>query len=633
MGKVKQATGIDLNPVSAVQGLIKSAQNAPGINVLSKAATDVLQPVEKAVVQPVGKGLASFDKAVGNTIPGGWGTVGMAAASMIPGMQPIAMAGLGALNGSGVLRKGGSFNLQGAMMGGAMAYGMSSLAQYAQGAVPTDIPTVDAAGNLTAPPPNVMPQGDAISSLNASQGWTGAGASTPSAIPTSAINAANVANPATLASTDVGALNALTKSMEAGAGSGLQVAPQPSIASNIMGGNFGYAADQIGTGISNAASNIGNTASNAYDSLANLGEKAISPSTYTDAARGYGENVAKTGEGIKNLFGAGEMTASQASKLAAANAASQGLTSPGMAVGATLYGGMGLAALDEQRKYLEESKKANAISEAEYNSALSEINRSADVARKAVSDSPFSTNPDRSYTPTSNLYEEENADDNLYERLTGQNRLYAMGGQVSPTSDMDQYTPSYAVGGQIGNNPYANVTTADSPLEGMNVDNQNNGIKTMANVNPAGNAMMQSNPAYNSSIDQYNRVNGNSQESSSNGYPNAGLYGGSGSSGALPLEGQYGIVKMAVGGMPPRFLSGGGDGMSDSIPASINGKQEARLADGEFVIPADVVSHLGNGSSKAGAKQLYSMMDKVRSARTGTKQQGKQINPRKYLAA
>jgi hypothetical protein len=73
--------------------------------------------------------------------------------------------------------------------------------------------------------------------------------------------------------------------------------------------------------------------------------------------------------------------------------------------------------------------------------------------------------------------------------------------------------------------------------------------------------------------------------------------------------------------------------MSDSIPASINGHQEARLADGEFIIPADVVSHLGNGSSKAGAKQLYSMMDKVRKARTGRKSQGKQINPRKYLAA
>ena len=88
----------------------------------------------------------------------------------------------------------------------------------------------------------------------------------------------------------------------------------------------------------------------------------------------------------------------------------------------------------------------------------------------------------------------------------------------------------------------------------------------------------------------------------------------------------------AAGGMP-RFLSGGGDGMSDSIRANINGTQEARLADGEFVIPADVVSHLGNGSSKAGAKQLYTMMDKVRKARTGRKSQGKQINPRKYLLA
>lgn len=94
-----------------------------------------------------------------------------------------------------------------------------------------------------------------------------------------------------------------------------------------------------------------------------------------------------------------------------------------------------------------------------------------------------------------------------------------------------------------------------------------------------------------------------------------------------------GIASMAKGGMPPRFLSGGGDGMSDDIKATINGKQPARLADGEFVIPADVVSHLGNGSSKAGAKQLYSMMDRVRHARTGNKKQGKQINPNKFLLA
>jgi len=80
-----------------------------------------------------------------------------------------------------------------------------------------------------------------------------------------------------------------------------------------------------------------------------------------------------------------------------------------------------------------------------------------------------------------------------------------------------------------------------------------------------------------------------------------------------------------------RMLKGPGDGMSDSIPASIGGKRPARLATEEFVVPADVVSHLGNGSSDAGAKQLYAMMDKVRKARTGRKSQGKKIDPRKYM--
>ena len=71
--------------------------------------------------------------------------------------------------------------------------------------------------------------------------------------------------------------------------------------------------------------------------------------------------------------------------------------------------------------------------------------------------------------------------------------------------------------------------------------------------------------------------------------------------------------------------------MSDDIPATIGGRQPARLANEEFVIPADVVSHLGNGSSEAGAKVLYAMMDRVRKARTGTTKQGKQINPAKFM--
>ena len=86
----------------------------------------------------------------------------------------------------------------------------------------------------------------------------------------------------------------------------------------------------------------------------------------------------------------------------------------------------------------------------------------------------------------------------------------------------------------------------------------------------------------------------------------------------------------AAGG---KLLRGSGDGMSDSIPAVIEGQkpQRAALADGEFVVPADVVSHLGNGSTEAGSRKLYQMMDKIRYARTGNKKQGKQINPNKYL--
>ncbi len=82
-----------------------------------------------------------------------------------------------------------------------------------------------------------------------------------------------------------------------------------------------------------------------------------------------------------------------------------------------------------------------------------------------------------------------------------------------------------------------------------------------------------------------------------------------------------------------RLLKGPGDGMSDNIPATIGRKQPARLADGEFVVPADVVSHLGNGSTDAGAKKLYAMMDKIRRARTGKKKQAPAVNPNKYLPA
>ena len=94
---------------------------------------------------------------------------------------------------------------------------------------------------------------------------------------------------------------------------------------------------------------------------------------------------------------------------------------------------------------------------------------------------------------------------------------------------------------------------------------------------------------------------------------------------AQPSLGGY-----ATGGNP-RLLKGPGDGMSDSIPAVIGHKQPARLASGEFVIPADVVSHLGNGDTDAGAQHLQNMMGNIRKARTGNAKQGKQINASKFL--
>jgi len=106
-----------------------------------------------------------------------------------------------------------------------------------------------------------------------------------------------------------------------------------------------------------------------------------------------------------------------------------------------------------------------------------------------------------------------------------------------------------------------------------------------------------------------------------------------------PVSGyNFGFAAGGLTGLPEyqaggKLLRGPGDGMSDDIKANIDGEQEARLADGEFVIPADVVSHLGNGSTEAGAKALYEMMDRIRKARTGRTRQAPEVNVDKYLPA
>ena len=79
------------------------------------------------------------------------------------------------------------------------------------------------------------------------------------------------------------------------------------------------------------------------------------------------------------------------------------------------------------------------------------------------------------------------------------------------------------------------------------------------------------------------------------------------------------------------YLRSSEDGMADRINAVIDNRQPAKLSGGEFVIPADVVSHLGNGNSDAGAKQLHEFMSRIRKARTGTPKQGRKINPNKFM--
>ena len=273
-------------------------------------------------------------------------------------------------------------------------------------------------------------------------------------------NSSNVANLATL---------------EAGPQAGMfEAAAQPSMGSQVMSGDFSGAASQFG-------------------------DKA------TMMGKDFTTQMGNAGEGIKNLVGAGDVSVSDAAKAVGTKFGTGSAT-------AAVTGSMGMAALDEEQKYLDQQKAAGSIADTEYQEGIARIQAARKRAEEAVLANPYQ---------------------------------FAMGGQVD-----DELGGDYSAMG----------------------------------------------------MDQ-----GNLQK---------GLFGRG----------------YAEGGTP-RFLSGGGDGMSDSIHATINGKQPARLADGEFVIPADVVSGIGNGSSKAGAKRLYGMMDRVRKERTGTTKQAKAINSAKLMAA
>jgi hypothetical protein len=487
-----------MKPVTnAVVGGVKAVQNVPGIKQVSDVSTQAFKPIDQALV--------GFDKAVGRAIPGGWGTIAQVAASMIPGAQPLAI-GLGAANGSGVMRKGGNFNLQGAMIGGATAYATSELGEYLR-----------AAGG--APDAAMLPVAEG-------------------AVPVSATAAEMTADEIARNSA-----NQMTNAVASESANVLRSVPQPtSFMDNVLSGNVSDAASQLGTKFTEGASQFGTDLMNAPSDIYKAGVSAKDAAfnyDYGNALKDTGKGMSDTVSGIKSVL-TGNINP------AAAAAVKSGATmAPMMATAGTGYGIMNLADQEAKLDYLKQQQAAGNIAQAEYDQAVAEIARQRDYASNVVSQNPLTIPKIDVSGLGSSIY--SGSSEPLYRGSS--ETLYAMGGSVDDESGMDE-------------------------ARGLGLGNLSNGFMNMGST-----------PAF------------------------------------------------AAGGMPPRFLSGGGDGMSDDIPATINGNQEARLADGEFVVPADVVSHLGNGSSKAGAKQLYSMMDKVRTARTGRKSQGKQINPRKYLAA
>ena len=491
-GTINPTTGLpeyfsmgSLNPVRAISNVvtpaIKAVQNLPGINVLSNAATQAVKPIDQALV--------GLDKTVGKAIPGGWGTVAAVAGSMA-GVPPVWMAGLGALNGSGVMHKGGKFNLKGALMGGAMAYGMANLGEYARAA---NLDAAATAGTESAIPGS-MP-------VNASE----LGDIVP-----------EVAGPPVTSTPLPPTIDATPTAAE--------LADIQSTQPSTLEKAYNAVSSPIEGAIQSAKQGIANIPTNA----ANLYDAATTPSTYTDALSKGWENTQQTVGGIKDLITDPKLAVAQADKVA-------GIMTPGKAAAVTAFGGMGLADLQAQQDWLNQQQASGAISNQEYATQMAAIEAARAKANEAMQANPYQ------FGNTTATNAKDAVSQNPY--------MYAMGGTVNPPDD------------QTG----------------------------MPNQTPMGN------------------------------FEQGGI---------ASMIGRTAPQQMFAAGGMPRFLSGGGDGLSDDIPAIIGDKQPAKLADGEFVVSSDVVSGLGGGSSKAGAKKLYAMMDRVRKQAHGTKKQIRPVSTR-----
>jgi hypothetical protein len=181
--------------------------------------------------------------------------------------------------------------------------------------------------------------------------------------------------------------------------------------------------------------------------------------------------------------------------------------------------------------------------------------------------------------------------------------------------DKDGNVVSSTTSGTAGTGTTAGAKTDLTAAKTINVLN-NQGQTETATLSSDGNY-------YTSNGDAYDVTGKQVQAKAEGGMTGYAMGGGLGSLGSYSDGG--------------RLLKGPGDGVSDSIPATIGDKQHpARLADGEFVVPARIVSELGNGSTEAGAKKLYAMMDRVQKARgktTGKNKVAANSRADKYLPA
>lgn len=596
-----------------------------------EAVGDLGSGLEDAV-RDIGSGI---DDAVNDVIPGGWTTV----LSVVAGMYGVPIqyiTAAGATKGSGLL-DGEGFNLKGAVLGGASAYGAGSLgASFGAEGAAADAAATEAGTEVVASPvqtPNVVEgvpiEAGVTETATAGGTATAAGTNTAtSAIPPSGLEtlptAAN-AGAASTTPTTAQSAGAMMDDVVVRNGAAYNPYTDPNSAMNMAG-----------TGIDSVTA------------------QTPPPTMMESIGNSISSTATELGEGVKNLTGFGDVPAGEAWGNLATDVGLSDVTPMGVAKGVA-YTGLGLTALQALSARNQQDRDSGKIDNSEYLKRQAEIDANIENARKAVSMNPY--RQDRAgaglgRTLYGNNRTNQSASLGNFEQAGETNAgiaTLAQGGEVSNYETPDTMMAGgitnqfrFANGGEVKHFRYGGEAIyADSPASFQPSENQpfmpipaedeNNVIGggigyKVRDVAPA--APSAAEVAKTQALDSAKNAMAANPYRAAEDSPTeymAGL--------GKTLYDQKKKFEYAQGGnvTEPRFLSGGGDGMSDSIKANIDGHTEARLADGEFVVPADVVSHLGNGSSKAGAKQLYDMMDRIRKARTGNKKQGKQINPHKFL--